>query len=135
MKRLTTDQVLEKIGSFGRYQIVFNIFGNLCYAFWWAIPVMIVVFIAGEPGWKCKNNATCPFTEIIGLSDKRYSYRCNISREDWEFADDFTSIITEVSYLYIYTGHNFAIYIYIYISLLDDKYNLTKRYYNLSINV
>ena len=96
MKALTTDEVLEKIGSFGRYQIALNIFSNLIYAFWWSVPVMGMIFIAGEPGWKCKNNATCPFTETINLGDKNYPFRCNISREEWEFADDFTSIITEV---------------------------------------
>ncbi|XP_020605191.1 organic cation transporter protein-like [Orbicella faveolata] len=93
--KLTTDEFLEKIGSFGRYQIVINIFFNLCYAFWWAIPVMISIFIASDPGWKCKNNSTCPFTETISLGDKRYNHRCDIPREDWEFNDDFTSVVTE----------------------------------------
>ena len=96
MKKLTTDQVLEEIGSFGRYQIVLNIFFNFCYAFWWAVPVMGAVFTAGEPGWRCKNNATCPYNEPIHLGDDRYAYRCGIPREDWEFEDDFTSIVTEV---------------------------------------
>ena len=96
MKKLTTDQVLEEIGSFGRYQIVLNIFFNFCYAFWWAIPVMGAIFIAGEPGWRCKNNATCPYNEPIYLGEDRYAYRCGIPREDWEFEDDFTSIVTEV---------------------------------------
>ncbi|KAL9979763.1 hypothetical protein ACROYT_G017473 [Oculina patagonica] len=93
--RLTTDEILEKIGSFGRYQIVLNIFFNLAYAFWWAIPVMISVFIASDPGWKCKNKSTCPFTETMSLGNKNYSYRCGIPREDWEFSDDFTSVVTE----------------------------------------
>ena len=95
--RLTTDEFLEKIGSFGRYQIVINIFFNLCYALWWAIPVMISVFIASDPGWKCKNNSTCAFTDTISLGDKRYNHRCDIPREDWEFKDDFTSVVTEVN--------------------------------------
>ena len=101
--KLTTDEFLEKIGSFGRYQIVINIFFNLCYALWWAIPVMISVFIASDPGWKCKNNSTCPFTETISLGDKRYNHRCDIPREDWEFNDDFTSIVTEVNLYHIPT--------------------------------
>ncbi|KAM7440832.1 hypothetical protein ABFA07_010066 [Porites harrisoni] len=95
MKSQTTDQVLETIGSFGRYQIVLNIFFNLAYAFWWSVPVMGMVFIAGEPGWKCKNKATCPFNETIYLGGDMYSFRCDIPRKDWEFADDFTSIVTE----------------------------------------
>lgn len=94
---LTTDQLLEKIGSFGRFQIVLNIFFNLCYALWWSVPVMGMVFIASEPNWKCKNNSTCPFTKSISIRDKEdYKFRCNLSREDWEFVDDFTSVVTEV---------------------------------------
>ena len=57
---------------------------------------MVMVFIASEPGWKCKNNSTCPFTETISLGDDNYSYRCDIARDDWEFVDDFTSVVTEV---------------------------------------
>ena len=96
--KLTTDEFLEKIGSFGRYQIVLNIFFNLAYAFWWAVPVMVVVFIAAEPGWKCTNNSTCPFTETFSLGHDNYKFRCDIPREDWEFSKDFTSIITEVNF-------------------------------------
>ena len=94
---ITTDEVLEQIGSFGRYQIVLNIFFNLAFALWWAVPVMISVFIASEPGWQCKNTSTCPYTDTISLGDTRYKYRCNIPREDWKFANDFTSIVTEVN--------------------------------------
>lgn len=93
---LTTDEFLEEIGSFGRYQILLSIFCNLVYMFWWGFPVMVMLFIASEPGWKCKNNITCPFTETIRLGGDNYSYRCDIAREDWEFVDDFTSVVTEV---------------------------------------
>lgn len=93
--KLTTDEVLERIGSFGRYQIVLNIYFNIAYALWWAFPVMAMVFIASEPGWKCKNNSTCPFTDTISLGDDRYKHRCDIPRQDWDFADDFTSVVTE----------------------------------------
>ncbi|XP_078344443.1 solute carrier family 22 member 15-like [Oculina patagonica] len=92
---LTTDEFLEEIGSFGRYQILLSVFCNLVYMLWWGIPVMSMLFIASEPGWKCKNNNTCPFTETIRLGDDNYSYRCDIAREDWEFGDDFTSVVTE----------------------------------------
>lgn len=94
---LTTDQVFEKIGSFGRYQIILNIFFNLCFGLWWAVPIMVMVFIASEPSWKCKNNSTCHFTKSISIRDGNdYKFRCNISREDWEYVDDFTSVVTEV---------------------------------------
>ena len=39
--KLTTDEILEKIGSFGRYQIVLNIYFNIAYGLWWAFPVMV----------------------------------------------------------------------------------------------
>ena len=94
--KLTTDEVLEKIGSFGRYQIVLNLYFNIAYGLWWAFPVMVMVFIASEPGWKCKNNITCPFTGTVSLGDDNYKHRCDIPRKDWEFADDFTSVVTEV---------------------------------------
>ena len=58
--------------------------------------MMIMVFIASEPNWKCVNNSTCPFTDSISIRDERYKYRCNISRRDWRFEDDFTSVVTEV---------------------------------------
>jgi len=93
--KLSIDEVLEKIGSFGRYQIALNIYFNIAYGLWWAFPVMVMVFIASEPGWKCKNNITCPFTGTISLGDDNYKHRCDIPRKDWEFADDFTSVVTE----------------------------------------
>ena len=94
--KLTTDEVLGKIGSFGRYQILLNIYFNIAYAFWWAFPMMVMVFIASGPGWKCKNNITCSLTGTIRLGDDEYKHRCEIPREDWRFADDFTSVVTEV---------------------------------------
>lgn len=93
---LTTDEFLEQIGSFGRFQIILNILFNLCYALWWSVPFMSMVFIASEPNWRCKNNYTCPFAKSISIRDDEYKFRCNISREDWEFVDDFTSVVTEV---------------------------------------
>ena len=59
--------------------------------------MMISVFIASEPGWQCVNNSTCSYTDTINLGDDRYKHRCDIPREDWKFADDFTSIVTEVN--------------------------------------
>lgn len=78
---------------------------------------MGMVFIASEPNWKCKNNSTCPFTKSISIRDKKdYKFRCNISREDWEFVDDFTSVVTEVCaqvmhdlFAYIFKESSFAL--------------------------
>ena len=94
--KLTTDEFLERIGSFGCYQIALAVFVNLGYALWWSFEVMVMVFIASEPPWRCKNNSTCPFTEAISIGHENYKYRCDISRNDWEFQGDFTSVVTEV---------------------------------------
>ncbi|KAK2568475.1 Solute carrier family 22 member 13 [Acropora cervicornis] len=130
-KALTTDEVLEKIGSFGRYQIVLNLFVNLTYGLWWAFTVLITMFIANEPGWKCVNKTTCPFNKTIYLEDDDYSHRCKIPREDWTFADDFTSIVTQfdlvcdrgslpfVSTSVIFAGHFIGS---IAVSTISDKF-------------
>ncbi|XP_068703012.1 organic cation/carnitine transporter 2-like isoform X2 [Montipora capricornis] len=128
---LSTDEVLAKIGSFGRYQVVLNLFANIAYGLWWAFTVLVMMFIASEPGWKCQNKSTCPFNKTIHLTDKEYSYRCNISREDWTFSDDFTSVVTQfdlvcdrgslgfVSTSVIFAGHFVGS---IAVSTISDKF-------------
>jgi len=109
---LTTDEFLKRIGGFGRYQILLTVFSNVAYMLWWGMPTMVMLFITPEPGWKCKNNATCPFTETLRLGDDNYSYRCDIPREDWEFGEDFTSVVTEVK-----NSHENELYRYSYVSI------------------
>ncbi|XP_068702932.1 solute carrier family 22 member 15-like isoform X1 [Montipora foliosa] len=96
-KQLTTDEVLVKIGSYGRFQIMLTVFINIAYGLWWGFPLYVMMFIASEPGWKCKThvNSTCPFNKTIHLGDDDYSFRCNIPREDWTFEDDRTSVVTQ----------------------------------------
>ncbi|KAJ7383542.1 hypothetical protein OS493_027205 [Desmophyllum pertusum] len=94
---LTTDQYLEKIGSFGRYQITLLIFLNGLIFFWFGWPVMIVAFITAEPAWRCvANSSVCQLAGTMKPRHDNYSFRCNISRDQWEFVDDFTSVVTEV---------------------------------------
>ncbi|CAH3161433.1 unnamed protein product [Porites lobata] len=93
---LTTDQYLEKIGSFGRYQISLLIFLNGLMFFWFGWPVMIVAFITAEPAWKCvSNSSVCPLNGTMRPRHDNYSFRCDIPRDQWEFVDDFTSVVTE----------------------------------------
>ena len=95
---LTTDQYLEKIGSFGRYQISLLVFLNGLMFFWFGWPVMIVTFITAEPAWKCVSNSTvCPLNGTMRPRHDNYSFRCDIPRDQWEFVDDFTSVVTEVT--------------------------------------
>ena len=96
----TTDQVFEKIGSFGRYQILLLIYANLLVCFWFAWPTLLATFIAAEPGWRCVengNNSECKVNGTVYPSDENFDHRCDIAREAWEFVDDYTSVVTEVT--------------------------------------
>ena len=97
---LTTDEGLAKIGSYGRFQIILTIFVNITYGLWWGFPIYVMMFIASEPGWKCKTyvNSSCPFNKTIHREDDEFSFRCDIPREDWTFTDDFTSVVTQVQH-------------------------------------
>lgn len=53
--------------------------------------------ITAEPPWKCVQNSTaCVFDGEFSPGDDNYDHRCNISRKDWKFVDDFTTVVTEV---------------------------------------
>ncbi|XP_027039560.1 solute carrier family 22 member 8-like [Pocillopora damicornis] len=90
---LTVDQVFEKIGSFGRYQKLLLLGCNGLVFFWFGFAVLIMTFIAADPGWKCVANSTqCRFNGSMAASDKR---RCDMNRSEWVFNDDLTSVATE----------------------------------------
>ncbi|CAB4036206.1 Hypothetical predicted protein, partial [Paramuricea clavata] len=95
---LTTDEIFEKIGSFGRYQfMLLGMFGYVGIATL-APQIMIVTFITAEPDWMCVkayNNSICNFTEPIGLTSDNYEARCDMPREAWKYVDGFTSVVTE----------------------------------------
>lgn len=96
---LTVDQILEKIGSLGKYQwLLLGMFGyGLIVAM--VFPVLIVTFITAEPDWMCvkeSNNSICNFTEPIGLISDDYQARCDMPRDVWTYVDEFTSTVTEV---------------------------------------
>ncbi|XP_078368747.1 organic cation transporter protein-like isoform X2 [Oculina patagonica] len=95
---LTPDQVLEKVGSFGRYQLLLLIFANVLGWCWYGWPALLNTFIAAEPGWRCvqnNNNSECKVNGTVYPGDKSFYHRCNISRDAWEFVDDYTSAVTE----------------------------------------
>lgn len=97
----TADQVLEKIGSFGRYQLILLIFANMLAFFWYGWPLLITTFIAAEPGWRCvRNSSECTVKGTVQPWADTYDDRCNMSRGAWTFDADYTSVVTQVSRAY-----------------------------------
>ena len=95
---LTADQLFEEIGSFGRYQLFILMLANVNVWFWFGWPVLLMTFIAAEPAWRCIGNVTeCPLNGTMKLGHDNYTLRCDISRNSWEFVDDFTSVVTQAS--------------------------------------
>ena len=95
---LTADQALEKVGSFGRFQLLLLLFSNALVWVWIGWPLLVMTFIAAEPPWMCvaTNGSMCTFPGPIKPTDDLYEKRCSMPRKDWKFTDDFTSVVTEV---------------------------------------
>lgn len=93
---LTVDQVLDRIGSLGLYQI--RLIFILSYIEWVNITWQILVptFIAAEPNWLCEtNHSACNLTGEFKPGDKMYDERCKMPREAWKFAEGYTSVVTQ----------------------------------------
>ncbi|PFX33207.1 Solute carrier family 22 member 5 [Stylophora pistillata] len=57
---------------------------------------MVPTFIAAEPKWMCvANHRSCNLTGEFKPGDELYKKRCDMPREAWKFADDYTSVVTE----------------------------------------
>lgn len=96
---LSVDGVLEKIGTLGWFQIRMIATFSFIAFFNHGFQVMLPIIIAAEPPWRCAANSTvCNLTGEFKPGDKHYDFRCGdqVSRQDWEFTDSFTSIVTEV---------------------------------------
>ena len=94
------DQVLGKLGSFGRYQLLLIICANFLVWCWYAWPSVLNTFITAEPGWRCVqngNNSEWRMNGTVYPGDDTFDHRCDISKEAWEFVDDYTSVVTEVT--------------------------------------
>ena len=93
----SVDKVLEKIGGYGKFQILtLQVAGLIEFALT-AFNVSIITFIAGEPTWECVPNSTiCNITGTIDTISDDYTARCNMPRSEWKFSDTFTSVVTEV---------------------------------------
>ena len=94
---LTTDQALDKVGNFGRFQLVLLCFCSALVWVWAGWPLLVMTFISAEPPWKCvANSSVCTFPDKVTAGDDVFEKRCSMPRGDWEFSDDFTSVVTEV---------------------------------------
>ena len=90
------DEVLEKIGSMGWYQIRLIFILSYIEMINMTYQVILSSFTSAEPKWMCagiRNNSHCNFTGQVDATDER---RCKMPRESWKFADDFTSVVTTV---------------------------------------
>ena len=93
---MDTDEILEEIGSFGAFQKRNTLLLGLII-FVLTFQTVSMVFIGGEPTWRCSSNSTlCTRNGTISPDNDFYKARCNMSSEDWEFTTEFTSIVTEV---------------------------------------
>lgn len=89
----TIDDILEKVGSYGRYQILLTI--ALCtFIIPLSFPILIMYFTALEPPWRCVRNSTvCITNQTMTSGDLK---KCSIPRSEWEFTEDKDySIITQ----------------------------------------
>ena len=97
---MDADEILEEIGSFGFFQKRNSVFLGLII-FVLTFQTVSMVFIGGEPTWRCTaNSSVCMQNATISPDDDYYKARCNMSSEDWEFTTEFTSIVTEVRMFY-----------------------------------
>ena len=93
---MDTDEILEEIGSFGFFQKRNSLLLGLII-FVLTFQTVSMVFIGGEPTWRCAvNSSVCTRNGTISFDDNHYEARCNMSSDDWEFTTEFTSIVTEV---------------------------------------
>ena len=92
------DEVLEQIGTMGRFQI--RLMALLSFLrFKGGLQAFLMTFITAEPAWHCvANSSVCNITGVFHPGQKNYEYRCDkkIPRNEWRFEDSYTSTATEV---------------------------------------
>lgn len=107
---LTVDDVMEKIGSFARYQYRLLFIFGFMKIFGDAFQAMIPIFLSVEPPWRCKDNSSeCNLTGIFNPGDENYKFRCSIPRDQWEFdTSELNSVVTEVGGQFCHVFLNFS---------------------------
>ena len=99
---LTIDDVMEKIGSYSRYQYRLLLICGFMTIVRDGFQIMLPTFLSAEPPWRCKENSSaCNLTGIFKPGDENYKFRCSIPRDDWEFdTSDFNSVVSEVKFIF-----------------------------------
>ena len=101
---MDSDEVLEKIGSYGLFQKRNTLLLGLII-FILSFQTVLMVFVGAEPAWRCApGRFRCTANGSFAAGQDFYKARCDMNRSDWEFTPGLTSIITEVS------GDNDAVY-------------------------
>eukprot|EP00112_Aurelia_sp_Birch-Aquarium-sp1_P004644 Seg1526.1 transcript_id=Seg1526.1/GoldUCD/mRNA.D3Y31 product="Solute carrier family 22 member 2" protein_id=Seg1526.1/GoldUCD/D3Y31 len=96
-KKLTIDELIERVGACGFYQIrtqtVFLLFMlPITY------QVLIMYYVGDNPPWRCKEGSRkCRVKgEITSNDGKIFHKRCSMDRNEWEFTTEKQySIVTE----------------------------------------
>ena len=91
---MNIDQILVKIGEFGRFQILMEAiqcFLQIPYT----LMILLPYFTQDSPAWKCSTNSTkCNVTGELPSENK---LRCSIPRSEWDYVlPKEYSIVTQV---------------------------------------
>lgn len=97
-KELDVDDFLDRIGQFGKTQII--LVSMFCLII---IPTtyqtLIMSFVASSPPWQCVDNATdC---QLNGTMEAKNDDRCDMDRLSWMYTKQKSfSIVTDVSFIF-----------------------------------
>ena len=95
----TFDSILEAIGTFGPRQRLIFFFISMA-EFFGAFHMLLPVFVGAEPNWYC----VPPGGAMNVTEDRNDTFKeCEVLEgtcDEIVFRDDFTSIVSEVSFLY-----------------------------------
>ena len=83
-EKVDVDDILHLVGGFDRFQWICN--AAFCIM---VIPpsfqVLIMYFVGLKPLWKCMDNSNV--CTLNGTHDSTNTFRCTISRNEWEFTE------------------------------------------------
>lgn len=86
------DEVLDKGGSFGRFQYLVQILFTYLHIMV-GYQSVLSYFIANDPNWKCRTNSSSTFCgknygKVISNYDAEFTQRCHLTRNEWTYSTD-----------------------------------------------